>query len=144
MGLVTVFSVSALGGFLKSAMLKKRYKKLCGIYRSMSELKERVRMGAGEIERLVALSFDKGAVFIENGKPETDPSYLEREDKELLEEFLCNLGMSDSESECERIGVYMALIEKKCEEAEKRCGELCRLYNALGILCGIFICIFLL
>ena len=124
--------------------LKKRHSRLCGFYRSMSDLRERIRMGSGEIERLVALSFEDGAVFLSDGKTQIDRAYIEREDAALLEEFFRDLGMSDSQSECERIGLYMALVKKKCEEAEQKCGELCRLYNALGILCGIFICIFLL
>lgn len=110
----------------------------------MSDLRERIRMGSGEIERLVALSFEDGSVFLSDGKTQIDRAYIEREDAALLEEFFRDLGMSDSQSECERIGLYMALVKKKCEEAEQKCGELCRLYNALGILCGIFICIFLL
>ena len=143
-GLMTVFSVCTLGGFFKSMSLKKRHSRLCGFYRSMSDLRERIRMGSGEIERLVALSFEEGAVLLDGGRVEIEGSYLEKEDAALLEEFFRDLGMSDSQSECERIGLYMALVKKKCEEAEQKCGELCRLYNALGILCGIFICIFLL
>ena len=143
-GLLTVFSVCTLGGFFKSMSLKRRHLRLCGFYRSMSELRERIRMGSGEIERLVELSFEKGAVLLYEGKAQIDGGYLEREDTALLEEFFRDLGMSDSDSEYERIGLYMALVMKKCEEAEQKCGELCRLYNALGILCGIFICIFLL
>lgn len=110
----------------------------------MSDLRERIRMGAGEIERLVDLCFEEGAVLLSDGKTQIDRAYIEREDAVLLEEFFRDLGMSDSDSEYERIGLYMGLVKKKCEEAEQKCGELCRLYNALGILCGIFICIFLL
>ncbi|MGN0492725.1 MAG: stage III sporulation protein AB [Acutalibacteraceae bacterium] len=143
-GLSLIFSVCACIGFLKSAALKKRHKKLLGIYRSMSDLRERIRMGAGEIERLVNLCFEEDAAFIADGKLWLDRAYLDKEDAALLEEFFRDLGMSDSEAEYERIGIYMALAEKRCCEAEKRCGELCRLYGALGILCGIFICIFLL
>lgn len=110
----------------------------------MSDLRERIRMGAGEIERLVNVSFEDGAVFVADGKTQIDGRYLEKEDAALLEEFFRDLGMSDSEAEYERTGLYMSLIEKRCGAAEKRCGELCRLYSTLGILCGIFICIFLL
>ena len=143
-GLAAVFSACALGGFLKSSELKKRHKKLCGIYRSMSDLRERIRMGTGEIERLISLSFSEDAVSLSEGKAVINTMYLELSDAAVLEEFFRDLGMSDAESECERIGLYMSLTEKKCGEAEKKCGELCRLYSYLGILCGIFICIFFL
>lgn len=50
----------------------------------MSELRERIRMGSGEIERLVELSFEKGVVLLDGGKAQIDGGYLEREDAALL------------------------------------------------------------
>ncbi len=144
LGLITVFLACTLAGFLKSFVLKKRHKKLLGVYRSMSDLRERVRMGTGEIDKLVYLSFSADTVSLSGGKAVINTMYLEPEDTAVLEDFFKDLGMSDAESECERIGLYMALTEKKCGEAERKCDELCRLYGTLGVLCGIFICIFFL
>ena len=107
-GLITVFSVCTLGGFFKSMSLKKRHSRLCGFYRSMSDLRERIRMGSGEIERLVALSFEEGAVLLSDGKTQIDRAYIEGEDAALLEEFFRDLGMSDSQSECENRALYGA------------------------------------
>ncbi len=143
-GLLLIFSACSLTGFFKAFQLKKRHKKLWRIYRSMSDLRERIRLGSGEIERLVNISFESDTVIFTREGAEINPACLEKEDTVLLEEFFSDLGMSDAESEYERIGLYMALTDKKCAEAEKKCGELCRLYNALGVLCGIFICIFFL
>ena len=143
-GVITVFTVCSMAGFLKSFGLKKRHKKLLAIYRSMSDLRERIRLGGGEIERLVYLCFDEDTASILEGKAIINTMYLENSDAEIFEEFFRDLGMSNSESEYERIGLYMALILKKSDEAEKKCGELCRLYSSLGILCGLFICIFFL
>ena len=144
LGLITILSTCTLAGFFKSLALKKRQKKLLGVYRSMSDLRERIRMGTGDIEHLVYLSFDSNTVGINKGKAVINTMYFENTDTAILEDFFSNLGMSDSESEYERVGLYMTLINKKCEEAEKKCGELCRLYSSLGILCGLFICIFFL
>lgn len=144
LGLIIILSACSLAGFFKSFALKKRHKKLLEIYRSMSDLRERIRMGTGEIEGLVYLSFSADTVMLSRGKAVINTMYLEKADAELLEEFFKDLGMSDSESEYERIGLYMALTDKKCGEAERKCGELCRLYSSLGILCGLFICIFFL
>lgn len=144
LGVITVLSACSLAGFLKSFGLKKRHKKLLAIYRSMSDLRERIRLGGGEIERLVYLCFDEDTASILEGKAIINTMYLENSDAEIFEEFFRDLGMSNSESEYERIGLYMALILKKSDEAEKKCGELCRLYSSLGILCGLFICIFFL
>ena len=143
-GVMTVLTACSLAGFLKSIGLKKRHKKLLAIYRSMSDLRERIRMGGGEIERLVYLCFEEDTASISEGKAIINTMYLEKADAEILEEFFRDLGMSDSESEYERIGLYMALTLKKSDEAEKKCAELCRLYSSLGILCGLFICIFFL
>ena len=144
LGVITVLSACSLAGFLKSFGLKKRHKKLLAIYRSMSDLRERIRLGGGEIERLVYLCFDEDTASILEGKAIINTMYLEKADAEIFEEFFRDLGMSNSESEYERIGLYMALILKKSDEAEKKCGELCRLYSSLGILCGLLICIFFL
>lgn len=143
-GVITVFTVCSMAGFLKSFGLKKRHKKLLAIYRSMSDLRERIRMGGGEIERLVYLCFEEDTASISEGKAIINTMYLEKADAEILEEFFRDLGMSDSDSEYERTGLYMSLILKISDEAEKKCGELCRLYSSLGILCGLFICIFFL
>lgn len=143
-GVITVFTVCSMAGFLKSFGLKKRHKKLLAIYRSMSDLRERIRMGGGEIERLVYLCFEEDTASILEGKAIINTMYLEKADVEILEEFFRDLGMSDSDSEYERTGLYMSIILKISDEAEKKCGELCRLYSSLGILCGLFICIFFL
>ena len=143
-GVITVFTVCSMAGFLKSFGLKKRHKKLLAIYRSMSDLRERIRMGGGEIERLVYLCFEEDTASILEGKAIINTMYLKNADVEILEEFFRDLGMSDSDSEYERTGLYMSLILKISDEAEKKCGELCRLYSSLGILCGLFICIFFL
>ena len=143
-GVITVYTVCSMAGFLKSFGLKKRHKKLLAIYRSMSDLRERIRMGGGEIERLVYLCFEEDTASISEGKAIINTMYLEKADVEILEEFFRDLGMSDSDSEYERTGLYMSIILKISDEAEKKCGELCRLYSSLGILCGLFICIFFL
>ena len=144
LGLLMIFCASTLAGFLKSMHLRKRYKTLCEIYRSMSDLKERIRLGSGEIGRLIRLSFDGGTVDYSVGVFKINSPWLESGDITLLNDFLKDIGMSDAESECERTELYMNMLNKKCSEAEKKCGELCKLYSTLGILCGIFICIFFL
>lgn len=143
-GLIMILSASSLAGFAKSLSLRQRYKTLCEIYRSMSDLKERIRISSGEVERLVRLSFESGTAEFRGGSLKINAAGLEKGDISLLNDFFSNLGMSDAESECERTELYMSLVHKKCDEAEKKCGELCKLYDTLGILCGIFICIFFL
>lgn len=142
-GLLMIFSAAALSGFIKSMQLKQRHKKLHRINRALSDLKERIRLNSGEIGRLVSLCF--GSLATEkNGSFTVNESALEKDDITIINEFFRDLGMSDTAAECERTELYILLISKKCTEAEKKCRELCRLYNSIGILGGIFICIFFL
>lgn len=142
-GLIIIFVSCAGFGFYNSYKLKMREKKLHKIICSMTELKERIRAGTGEIGEITDKSFGKTAVLSHNGV-KLDGEWLLKSDTELLEEFFVNIGMTDSDAECERTELYIALMQKQCNDAEKRCGELCRLYGTLGVLGGLFICVFFL
>lgn len=58
--------------------------------------------------------------------------------------FFKDIGMSDSKSEYERCELYITLLEAQISEAEKNYTELGKLYKSIGLLSGIFICIFFL
>ena len=127
----TTFSI----GFLKSSELGSRYKKLESIQKGIGELKERIRMGGGEIDRLLNSSFHEYPI---------DYSCLEKGDIEILNDFFSNVGLSDTKAEYERCEVYINLLKNKIEEANAKYHETARLYKSIGLLSGIFICIFLL
>ncbi len=129
-----IFTTSALG-FLKSNQLNLRFKKLQDIQKGICTLKERIRMGGGEIERLLRLSFTEYPI---------NYTHLEKGDIEILEEFFKTAGMSDTKAEYERCELYINLLKSKSEEANKNYRETGRLYRNIGFLSGIFICIFLL
>lgn len=143
-GLALIFAVCSLGGFFKSSLLMKRADKLSKLSRALSQLSEYIRADGGELERLIGLCFEKSLLHTENGRPVLNKSFLENEDIALLEEFFESFGTKDIQGEYERTGLYASLIEKQKQEAAEKCSQLCRLYNALGVLGGIFICIFLL
>lgn len=142
-GLTVIFCTAAAYGVLKSYALKMRQKTLRETVFSMTELRDRIRTGAGELEKIINLSFGEKACF-KNGVAKIKSEWLLKRDCELLNEFFSDIGMSDSATECERITLYITLMEKQCAEAEKNCAELCRLYTAVGVLCGAFLCIFFL
>ncbi len=127
----TTFSI----GFLKSNGLGSRYKKLESIQKGISELKERIRLGSGEIDRLLTSSFREYPI---------NYSYLEKGDIEILNDFFSNVGLSDTKAEYERCEIYINLLKNKIEEANTKYRETARLYKSIGLLSGIFICIFLL
>lgn len=134
-GFLLVVLVSSAIGFLKSNTLNLRYKKLCKIHSSIADLKERIRLHGGEIDRLINLSFESYPI---------NYTALEKEDIILIEDFFKNIGMSDTKAEYERCELYMSLIDTKIGLAQKNYMELGKLYKNIGFLGGIFICIFFL
>ena len=142
-GSVTVILATGTAGYMKSYELRRRARKLAALCRGLTVLKERIRMGGGEIERLVTESFENGLITADGGFS-VDGRWLDKKDIDLLYEYLTDIGMTDTESEYNRTEGYIKLLAKNREEAEERCGELCRIYNAAGLLGGIFICIFFL
>lgn len=132
--LMIIFTTAAIG-FSKSAELFWRHKKLCSIRKGITVLKERIRLCAGETDRLIEQSFETFPL---------DYSYLEKEDTEIVDEFFKTLGMSDTTAECERCELYITLLEERIKEAEKRYREQGKLYRSIGIMSGIFVCIFFL
>lgn len=143
-GLLLILAASTLFGLLKANSLKKRADKLGKICISLSKLAQLILSGAGELKALFSLSFEKEILAYNENTPIINKSFLESKDIELLNNFLKEIGMSDSESEYKRITVYKTLFEKQLAEAEKRFVELSKLYNSLGFLTGLSICIFLI
>lgn len=143
-GLVILFSTSCCCGLAVSLKLKKRAAKLSELARALNGLAEYIRSDRSEIDRLVGICFKPQTVKAENGKFIIEKSFLDKEDISLLEEFFGAVGQKDSEGEYERTRLYTALTEKQCRSAEEKCNRLCRLYSGLGLLCGIFICVFLI
>lgn len=100
-------------------------------------------MGCGEIERIVTESFENGLIKAGGGFT-VDGRWLDKKDVSLIHEYLTDIGMTDSDSEYNRTELYIKLLSKNRDEAEEKCAELCHVYNAAGLLGGIFICIFFL
>ena len=144
LGLLTIFTVSCVLGFLKSSALNKRAGKLLDFLKGMDFLGERIKMGASEITELLKISFKEELITYEESGFFVNNDYLKTEDIEPINEFLAKLGMGDTNSEYERIKAYKAIIELQHKAAESDCLNLCKLYKTLGVLTGVFICIFLL
>lgn len=134
-GLLLIIFTCYTIGFLKSNELKLRTQRLYGFQKGICELKERIRANTGEIDALIRTSFSEYPI---------NYSHLEKEDVLILEDFFKNIGMSDTKAEYERCELYINLLKTKTEEANAKYRELSRLYKNLGLMSGIFICIFLL
>ena len=134
-GFSLIVLATTMIGFKKSGELKLRYKKLCNIQKGLNNLKERIRLQNGEIDRLIKLSF---------GEYPINSDYLENDEYDMVEEFFKNIGMSDSDSEYKRCELYISLIKTKADEALTKQNELSKLYKSMGVMGGLFICILLL
>ena len=143
-GLLIILTVFSAAGYLKAAALKKRVQKLNALCISASKFGELARAGLGEVSDLIPKSFEEEIIRIAGGKPVLDSSYLKKEDIEIIDAFLNDIGMSDREAEYRRTGTYTALFEKQLNCAEKESDQLYKLYSSLGFLLGLSVCIFLM
>ena len=64
-GLLTIFAVCCLFGFLKSSALNKRAGKLLDFLKGMDFLGERIKMGTSEITELLKISFKEDLITYE-------------------------------------------------------------------------------
>ena len=142
-GLLIILTVFSAAGFLKAAALKKRVQKLNSLCISAAKFGELARAGLGEVSDIIPRSFDEEIIHITGGKPALDSSYLKKEDVEIINAFLSDMGMSDREAEYRRTGTYTVLFEKQLNCAQKESDQLYKLYCSLGILLGLSVCIFL-
>ena len=143
-GLFILFISSCFLGFLKSYNLKMRAEKLKALCLSFEMLASRIKAEKTELERAVAVSFSKETVYIKENRAIINPDLLEKEDIALIEEFFESFGRRDINSEYNRVQLFASLLQKQRKEAEEKKEKLSRLYNSLGVLFGIFICIFFL
>ncbi len=135
LGFALIVLTTTAIGFLKSNSLNMRHKKLCSLKNAITDLKQRIRLSHGEIDKLIAVSFKDIPDFY---------SYLEKSDTQIVENFFKDIGMLDVKAECERCELYISLLDAQIIKAQKNYTELNKLYKSMGIMGGIFICIFFL
>lgn len=143
-GLAILFAACSLGGFLKSATLIKRSRKLSEVLKAITELGERIRADGGEADKLIPLCFGKEIIVSSEYGFKVNEDFLVGDDISLLKEFLSGFGMNDRKSEYERTQLYKNLFDSQAREATQKSSQLCKLYNTLGVLCGLMVCIFFL
>ena len=134
-GLTFILLSCSAVGLIKADALKKRSHRLESICLSLEKLYQLVENSSLESAELIELSF--GEIFI------GITACLKPADTELINRFLNEFGMGDREKECRNISLYKTLFEKQFGEAEDCSNRLYKLYNSLGFLTGLLICIFL-
>ena len=138
-----MFCVSCLFGFYKSIGLKKRADRIYSLIRSFENIAEYIRLGNFEILPLIQKCFSEELVCSENEKVIVNREILDTETAKITEEFLENVGMNDKKAEYERAMFYKEILQKEYDIAFQNYRQQGRLYNTLGVLCGLFLILFL-
>lgn len=140
-GLLIVFFVPAIYGFLKSFGVAKRSEKLKEYIMVISELCECIKVEKIPKNRLLMKCF--GSKLL-NDDLSLNSEFLKNEDINLLSEFLNGFGKRDKNSEYERTKNYILRLRQNCEKSNEEKEKLCKLYSSLGVLCGLSLLIFLI
>ena len=142
-GIMLVMSVSVIMGFYFSSQTIIKNEKTRLIYRGINSLAERLRISSMKSKKLLKISFSEEVLYWKNEEYFIDKSNLSSEDISLFEEFLKGFGKGDTKSEYLRALGYAKLFENRYKELKEKSGPLCSLYRKLGVLTGLFICVFL-
>ncbi len=140
-GLILIFSVCSMIGFLKAFTLKKRRDRLICLIKCMTSLSEYVKIGNSERKSLIERSFGDEFSIEKNTVKEDD---LTKEDKELFAEFFKSFGKSEKRAEFDKINLYLNFLKENLKKAENDFEKLSKLYSRTGVLIGLVICIFLI
>ncbi len=142
-GLLLVFSSSSFLGFYKSNRLLKRCEALSELCISLDKLAKCIKCGTSNLQELLTLCFNNKVFLTQKGCILNDDR-LSKDDKKLFEKLISEMGISNKESEIKNVSLYNALFRKKLKEAEQDAERLAKLYNSLGMLIGVSVCIFLI
>lgn len=143
-GLLTVFLSCCLVGFYKAAQTRQRSEVLKELLDGMSRLSYYVELSGPEANHIIERCFKKERVFIKNGEIRFNYEQLGVEDITFLKEFFGGFGRQCSAKEAQRCEAFTRQLSKRLEEAQNEGAKLFKLYNTLGVLSGLFFCIFLL
>ncbi len=142
LGLLFLFTVCTVLGFIKSEALKKRTMALSVFIKALSQIAELVRIGTYELDELCRLCFENSFVTMENGRPKILCEHLLPADKELLDEYFKGFGITDTESEYKRTRLYISMLEQQHSSAAELYSKQGGLYRSVGLMGGLIICIF--
>ena len=122
-------------GFYKSYLLEQRKNRLLEICNGLDKLALLITSSVKDLDVLLKQSFKDGKI---------DTFGLLKRDKEILENLISTLGISNRKREYENVILCKKLLEKQFLEAKEDYNSLSKLYRSLGFLGGLFLCIFLI
>ena len=133
LGLLSLVVSGTALGFYKSYLLFQRQKQLSEICNGLERLALLITSSVKDLDVLFKESF-KGEKI--------DTFGLLNSDKEILENLISSIGISNRKREYDNVILCKNLLEKQFLEAKEEHNSLSKLYRSLGFLGGLFLCIF--
>ena len=143
-GLLFLLTACTSFGFFKSYRLSLRSKRLNEICIALQKLQQLICSSTQDLNKLLEFSFGKNFIGFENEKPIFNTEGLLKEDMEFLYKLFKEIGISQRETEYKRIAVFETIFKNQLNDANENTKRLSKLYNSLGFLGGLSICIFLI
>ncbi len=134
--LMVVLSASAVG-FNMSKRLKKRAKTLKSFLVSIDSISVYIRLSNFEINEILERCLPCGMTYDGTGLIAENFLCLKEDDLQLINEFLNDLGMTDTHCLLNRCKSYKQLFLNQIGEADREISEKYRLYSVSGVLVGI-------
>ena len=116
-------------------MLGLRQKRLLVICNGLDKLALLITSSVKDLDVLLRESFKGGNI---------DTFGLLKSDKEILDNLISTLGISNRKREYDYVILCKKLLEKQFSQAKEDYNSLSKLYRSLGFLGGLFLCIFLI
>lgn len=135
LGLLSLVISATAMGFYKSYLLGLRKRKLLDICNGLDKLARLIVSSVKDLDILLKECFKGG---------EIDTFGLLNSDKEILENLIFTIGISNRKREYDNVILCKKLLEKQYADAKEEYESLSKLYRSLGFLGGVFVCIFLI
>ena len=135
-----MIAVCTGGGFCFSESLKEKKERLARICDFLRETSHGIKLGK-DLLRIVDEKGERAGVFVGKDGFLVDDSHLQRTDAEFLQEFLCELGKGDRETEALRCETCLQVFAEKEKSALETYKKGAALYGKLGVLSGLFLAV---
>lgn len=138
-GCLLIIIAGSLIGSAKSRALKDRTDRLKQLMRMLVQTSELIRYRRSTVGEIMAkLNEDQ------HFRKLLDSSDLLPQEKELLSDFLSELGTTDTEGQLSMIAMCSSRCSELIAAAKSEETAKCRLYEQLGFMCGAFIAVLLI
>ncbi len=137
-GIICVVLCPAVFGFMKSASVIGRTRKLFLFCDALDSLYESIKNSRYELSEAIAVAFKKCDFIICHGNsPVCDDSDLTGADKQIINDFFALLGGGTMHTECRKIVSCKEELQKTAKRLECEQNAKCKLWQTGGICVGL-------